>query len=446
MPVVGNNVIFKSGLKSAYAALVSKDPSTLYFCTDTQQIYLGDQEYSKSLGTLSGTPGVSTPGVVGNLYYYNGNLYACTNFDGTDYTWIRVANVSDSGGTVTSVSIGEGLTEPSGGDNPITSTGTIQHAIPTGAAAHTSTAPASQTLDFGDTFTVETSSTDKFGHVVGLVTTTLTMPAAPTSTTYTLSSTSEGTLTLTPSSGTAQTVNIDGWSDLAKKSELASVFDYKGSVATVADLPAVAKVGDVYHVNADDTEYVCIVASTTDPAADAEYELLGTTVDLSGYVQKVSGATAGDVATLAADGSIVDSGKTIGTSVPADAVFTDTTYDPATASEDGLMTSAQFTKLAGIEAGAEANVLEGVQVNGTDLTIDANKKVNITLASFGINDTTAVEIDQLHGKLTTDSGTGVLTLTGNVTGSANSATTDASGNVITTTYATKSELPKWQSF
>ena len=43
----------------------------------------------------------------------------------------------------------------------------------------------------------------------------------------------------------------------------------------------------------------------------------------NGKMNKVSGATAGNVATLDANGNIVDSGKTLGTSVPSDAVFTD---------------------------------------------------------------------------------------------------------------------------
>ena len=43
----------------------------------------------------------------------------------------------------------------------------------------------------------------------------------------------------------------------------------------------------------------------------------------NGKMNKVSGATAGNVATVDANGNIVDSGKTLGTSVPSDAVFTD---------------------------------------------------------------------------------------------------------------------------
>jgi hypothetical protein len=42
-------------------------------------------------------------------------------------------------------------------------------------------------------------------------------------------------------------------------------------------------------------------------------------------------------------------------------------------------TDALKTKLEGVETGAQVNVLEGVQLNGTDITIDANKKANIVL-------------------------------------------------------------------
>ena len=47
-------------------------------------------------------------------------------------------------------------------------------------------------------------------------------------------------------------------------------------------------------------------------------------------------------------------------------------------------TTAEKTKLSGIATGAEVNVLEGVQINGTDLSI-SSKKVNIPLASASAN-------------------------------------------------------------
>ena len=44
------------------------------------------------------------------------------------------------------------------------------------------------------------------------------------------------------------------------------------------------------------------------------------------------------------------------------------------------------TKLAGIAEGAQVNVLEGVQVDGVDLSVDGNKKVNIILTDYAKSD------------------------------------------------------------
>lgn len=59
----------------------------------------------------------------------------------------------------------------------------------------------------------------------------------------------------------------------------------------------------------------------------------------------------------------------------------DTVYNPATASTDGLMTSAQFTKLKNIKDGAQVNVIESVKVNGTALSV-SSKSVNIDLSAY----------------------------------------------------------------
>lgn len=60
-------------------------------------------------------------------------------------------------------------------------------------------------------------------------------------------------------------------------------------------------------------------------------------------------------ATNAGDASTVN-GFTVAKSVPANAVFTDTTYSNATTSKAGLMSTSDKTKLNGIESGAQANV------------------------------------------------------------------------------------------
>ena len=43
-----------------------------------------------------------------------------------------------------------------------------------------------------------------------------------------------------------------------------------------------------------------------------------------------------------------------------------------------LVDTAQITKLEGIAAGAQANVIEKISVNGVDVTIDKNKKAAIS--------------------------------------------------------------------
>jgi len=60
-------------------------------------------------------------------------------------------------------------------------------------------------------------------------------------------------------------------------SALTSVMDYKGTVATIANLPANGnKNGDVYHVTATGGEYAW---------NGSLWEELGTSIDLSGYVE-----------------------------------------------------------------------------------------------------------------------------------------------------------------
>jgi hypothetical protein len=71
-------------------------------------------------------------------------------------------------------------------------------------------------------------------------------------------------------------------------------------------------------------------------------------------------------ATNAGDASTVN-GFTVGKNVPANAVFTDTTYSNATTSEAGLLSTSDKTKLNGIEAGAQVNVAQFV-VSATNPT------------------------------------------------------------------------------
>ena len=82
---------------------------------------------------------------------------------------------------------------------------------------------------------------------------------------------------------------------------------------------------------------------------------------------------------------------TVAKDVPADAVFTDTTYDNATSLSDGLESKEHYAKIEGIAAGAEVNQNAFSTVRVGESSIGANSKT----ASFGIRagENTTVEID-----------------------------------------------------
>lgn len=64
-----------------------------------------------------------------------------------------------------------------------------------------------------------------------------------------------------------------------------------------------------------------------------------------------------------------------------------------------LINVTDITKLAGIEAGAQVNVIEGIQVDGVDVAVGEDKKVNITGLATDANLNAAVErIAAIEGK------------------------------------------------
>lgn len=322
-----NLIQFGQGTLAGYTALASKDQYQVYFTTDTHQIFLGADEYTKGTKVLAAAPTTSTVGDQDRLYAYNGSLYLCTGVVSSEYQWVRVANVNDTAGTVTSIAAGEGLETTSG--SAITDSGTIQHAVPTGAAA-TADSGTDQTPGFGQSFNIKGIATDKFGHVTGINDHSVTLPTetpvavsdatgtaqtltpgdsftvitgvarstalgatdhdlvataqtftlpADQNVTYEISSVAEGVVTLTGSDASSSTAKIDGWDDLAKKSDITSVFKFKGKVASEAALPTTGVVvGDVYLAEDTGKEFVCIADTPT-----IQWEELGPIIDLSPY-------------------------------------------------------------------------------------------------------------------------------------------------------------------
>ena len=194
-------------------------------------------------------------------------------------------------------------------------------------------------------------------------------------------------------------VNID-LSDYALKADIASGVKVKGSVASFDVLPANAEVGDMYHIVAaggTDENGVAIKAGDNVVKTATGWDNFGGTVDLSNYVQKdgqkvlstydfdatykgkldniEAGAQVNLLERISIDGAaatITDKGVNI---VLAGKV--DTVAGKGLSTED--YTTAEKTKLAGVEAGAQVNIIEGIKLNNSALAVDASKAVNIDI-------------------------------------------------------------------
>jgi Cu/Ag efflux protein CusF len=140
---------------------------------------------------------------------------------------------------------------------------------------------------------------------------------------------------------TKKKVNVD-LSNYATKSDIASVYKFKGSVSTYGDLPSTGQVvGDTYNVETADSTHG-IKAGDNVAWDGKKWDILAGTVDLSAYAttEAMNTALAGKVDKV--------TGKGLSTND---------------------FTNADKTKLNGIAEGAEVNVQ--ADWNETDTTSDA---------------------------------------------------------------------------
>lgn len=229
-------------------------------------------------------------------------------------------------------------------------------------------------------------------------------------------------------------VNID-LSNYATKADISAVYRAKGDI-TYAELIALttAQVGDVYNVtDKQGHNYVCVVAET---AGASSWDDIGGTIDLTDYYTKTQtdalllakanatdltahtgntdvhvttsdksawnakydkpsgGIPKTDLATAvqtslgladtALQASDVDSSLSATSENPVQNKVVKAALDDKVDKEAGKglstedYTTAEKTKLGGIEAGAEENVIEEIKVNNTALT-PSSKSVNITV-------------------------------------------------------------------
>lgn len=251
MPTAYESLRHRTCTQSEYKALGSVDENSIYFLSDTHQIFVGSTEYTKSALAKESRPAEGEQGE-------EGRIYVCLE-DGSSFAYVNGSWVALYDPTV------EVVKQIHAGDciecdpNPIFNVGTVSHGVPSGAS-ETDPDLTSVKLKLGDIMYLNEVGTDKFGHVVEIAKRSVTLPSAD---------------------------------------ELSTVFKFKGTLASSDLLPQTGNsVGDVYYVTDDSKEYVYL---------ESGWEELGPVVDLSGLVSKEPDAS-GDVAAITEDGSIASAG------------------------------------------------------------------------------------------------------------------------------------------
>lgn len=188
--------------------------------------------------------------------------------------------------------------------------------------------------------------------------------------------TTAGQVEINDENGNASTVASE-IVELRKKiaSAIDSGIQFKGVLNAEAGLPTVGyKAGWQYSVQEAGTYagvacevgdlVLCIKDFASGSASASDWSVLQ--ANIVGAVTGPASAVVGHVAAFDnVSGKVIrDSGFTLGKSVPANAKFTDTTYDAATDSADGLLTAALHKKLVGVEEGADKTDAENVASAG----------------------------------------------------------------------------------
>lgn len=201
----------------------------------------------------------------------------------------------------------------------------------------------------------------------------------------------------------------DAYTKTEIDTKVSSVYRYKGSVQTYADLPSSDQVvGDVYNIETADPTH-SISAGDNVAWNGTTWDKLGGDIDLSDYYTKTQ------TDTLLDDKVDKVTGKGLST-------------------ED--YTTVEKTKLAGIEDSAEVNIIETVKIDGTALTPDSNRAVDIDL-SGKVNEPTT---EGTNGQVLTTDGNG-----GRTWANAVSAIKDLSDVNLNTSTLAEGQILKYNA-
>ena len=376
----------------------------------------------KSIGTVTSMPAASAKnngcavlytGTSGT--YVPGTIYVS---DGTSWSaWGKIVTVDES--------VVSGSTNPVAGGAVYTQLGTKQATVTGAATTVTSsnlTANRALISNSNGKIAVSAVTSTELSYLDGVTSN------VQTQLNNKLGSTAKAASATTADSATKATQDGSGnviTSTYATKAELnnsiASVYRYKGSVATYANLPTGATTGDVYNVEA---AYDKVPAGTNWAWNGSTWDALAGSVDLTGYVP-------------------VEAGKGLSSNDFTDALKKK--LDGITDSADSVSFSRSLTsgtKIGTITINGTATDLycqTNSDTKNTAGSSDTSSKIYLVGATSQASSATTYSHDTAYvgtdGKLY--SGGKVVIASGDTATAATKATQDGSGNVITSTYETK---------
>ena len=232
----------------------------------------------------------------------------------------------------------------------------------------------------------------------------------------------------------------------------------RDSYLTLAEMKAVVdkRMPDIFTATCKETGK-CYIYNKNNEVDETLGKWRELSIDSADYAKKTDIPT-----TLPANGGNADTvnNHTVESNVPADAVFTDTTYESVTQTEDGLMSAADKAKLDGVEIGATKTLID-IELSSTstnpvqnkavtdalnnkadkskysDTTINVGRKASTTVGAYstaeGLDTTASNYSSHAEGLDTTASGTcshaeGNVTKAGGICSHAEGRYTTASGS------------------
>lgn len=184
MPNTGTLIKFKHGTQTSYGNVVSKDPNTIYFCSDSQRLFVGDVEYTRPIQHGSSVPESYSP--PNSLFVVESDSKRELYFskDGKSWDKIAILPATISGGVF--------------GNN------------------------ATSALTFGSKFYIPRLTIDNQGFVTAASNTEMSLPAAPAETSVSIVKNGNGNA-VTEITAAGHALTVKSGTTFATKSELDTV-------------------------------------------------------------------------------------------------------------------------------------------------------------------------------------------------------------------------------